>query len=86
MAEENNVKELMLSTSDNRFNPFTEFDEWFAFDVSHGYNTLSYLAEVAETVEDGFEDQNRRIINEAVKDAFRYNFTGNRIIVENTTS
>ena len=83
MKEENNVKEFMLSTSDNKFNPFTEFDQWYAFDKQKGYNTLEYLAGVAEVTVDGFERENRLAINDAIEDALRFNLTGNRIKVEN---
>ena len=37
-----------LTTIDNPFNPFTQFDEWFAFDDSKGYHTCSYLARIAK--------------------------------------
>lgn len=81
-----NTKELMLSTSDNPFNPFEQFKEWYAFDVSHGYNTLSYLAAVAETSDDQFDIDNRLEMNQAIYDAERLNLTGNRIIVEKDPS
>lgn len=76
------AKELMLSTSDNPFNPFDQFKEWYAFDISHGYNTLGYLAAVAETDDDQFDRENRLEWNKAIYDAERLNLTGNRIIVE----
>lgn len=41
------MKESMLTTEDNPFDPFTEFDSWYAYDLSQGYNTLGYLARVA---------------------------------------
>lgn len=82
MAEENKLKEVMLSTSDNPFNPFVDPVGWYAFDYAHGYNTLGYLAVVAETYEEGFERENRLAWNEAIEDALRYNLTGNRIKVE----
>lgn len=81
-----NTKELMLSTSDNPFNPFEQFKEWYAFDVSRGYNTLSYLAAVAETSDDQFDIDNRLEMNQAIYDAERLNLTGNRIIVEKDPS
>ena len=31
----------MLTTSDNPYNPFTQFDEWQMFDSLQGYNTCS---------------------------------------------
>ena len=38
----------MLTTIDNPFNPFTQFDEWFAFDESKGYHTCSYLSRITK--------------------------------------
>jgi hypothetical protein len=29
----------MLTTVDNPYNPFTEWDEWYAFDARQGYHT-----------------------------------------------
>ena len=49
--DKSEVKELMLSTSDNPYNPFTQFREWYAFDIANGYNTCSYLARVCELSE-----------------------------------
>lgn len=37
----------LVTTSDNKFNPFTQFDRWRAYDENEcGYYTLSYLARV----------------------------------------
>lgn len=41
------MQESMLTTDDNPFSPFEEFEQWFAYDVSHGYHSLAYLARVA---------------------------------------
>lgn len=37
----------MLSTLDNPYDPFTEFDEWLGYDESLGYFTPALLARVA---------------------------------------
>lgn len=37
----------MLTTIDNPFDPFTQWDEWYAFDEQKGYCTCSYLGRVA---------------------------------------
>lgn len=42
----------MLSTIDNPFNPFTQYDEWLAFDEDKGYFTNALLARVARTSDD----------------------------------
>ena len=38
--------ETMLTTVDNPYNPFDNFDEWFNWDFIAGYNTSSRLARV----------------------------------------
>ena len=38
----------MLTTHDNPFDPFEKFDEWFAYDSHHGYNTSSFLERVVQ--------------------------------------
>lgn len=39
----------MITTFDNPFDPFTQFDNWFAYDIEKGYNTCAYLARIAKT-------------------------------------
>lgn len=37
----------MLTTIDNPYDPFTQYDDWYAFDVQKGYNSCDYLAKLA---------------------------------------
>lgn len=60
------IKPLMLSTKDNPYNPFTNFDEWFAFDTQKGYNTCNYLARLARTSPDLSDEEETRAINDAI--------------------
>lgn len=39
----------MLTTVDNPFDPFTQYDEWLSFDEQAGYYTNEYLARIANT-------------------------------------
>lgn len=39
----------MITTSDNPFDPFNEFDQWFNWDTVQGYNTSSLLDRVLIT-------------------------------------
>ena len=34
----------MLTTEDNPFDPWTQYDLWREWDISHGYNLESYIA------------------------------------------
>lgn len=81
-VDKSEVTEYMLSTSDNPYNPFTQFFEWYAFDIANGYNTCSYLARVCELSEDVCDRETRLSINDAIEEALMFNLTGNRIKVE----
>lgn len=41
--------EIALSTSDNPFDPLTDYDRWEAYDRQKGYNTTAYLARIVKT-------------------------------------
>jgi hypothetical protein len=43
------MDEHMLTTKDNPYNPFTQFDQWRTWDQAAGYNTLSYLGRVVRS-------------------------------------
>lgn len=43
------AKETMLTTKDNPFDPFTQFDEWLSYDRAMGYMTCEYLGRIAKT-------------------------------------
>jgi hypothetical protein len=61
----------MLSTSDNPFNPFTEFDQWFNWDMVQGYNTPGLLARIlitSDQLSDADQEADReRAIDELVE-------------------
>lgn len=46
------MRHAYLTTSDNPFNPHTQFDLWNAFDQLQGYNSCAYLARIAKTADD----------------------------------
>lgn len=45
-AKPNREKDFFLSTSDNPYNYFTDFDHWYKFDESHGYCTCGLVARI----------------------------------------
>ena len=52
-------KEFFITTADNPFDYFSQFDEWFEFDQSHGYHTLEYVARLTRLAPDlSEEDEN----------------------------
>ena len=59
----------MLTTKDNPYNPFTQFDEWYTYDVLHGYNSCSILGRIARTSPNISDADNRveNAIDEIIK-------------------
>lgn len=47
MDADTNSVEHMLTTVDNPWNPFTNYDEWYTFDHDMGYDTPGFLARIA---------------------------------------
>ena len=47
-----NNNEFMITTFDNPFDPFYQFDEWLLFDNMKGYNTCGHLARLVEIRDD----------------------------------
>lgn len=41
--------EVMLTTINNPFNPFTEFDNWLSFDYRNGTDCCGTVARIAKT-------------------------------------
>lgn len=60
------IKDCRLTTTDNPYNPFDEFNEWYRFDEEHGYCTCSYLARTAHTSDSLSEAENARLMEDAI--------------------
>ena len=55
------------TTTDNPYDPFDDFDNWYAYDIQHGYRTTETLAYFAATSDDYSDEENQKIVNEAVE-------------------
>lgn len=64
----------MLTTIDNPYNPFDEFDKWFLYDVEKGYNSCGYLARIARTSEQFSDLENDEEIERAIDEIIEHDF------------
>ena len=67
----------MLTTSDNPYDPFTQFENWYAYDESKGYHTCGYIERIAKTSPDMSSFDQIEAVNEAIDEILRLNVTGN---------
>lgn len=81
MAE---TTEYMLSTLDNPYDPFTEFDQWDAYDRQMGYNTTAFLARVVVTSDELSLADQAVAIDTAIDEIVRENVSGMYIKVAST--
>ncbi len=72
MAEERK-KQVFLTTSDNPYDYFTQFDEWLAFDRINGYFTLEYLARIVKDAPDLSDEQENEEIESAIDKIIEWN-------------
>ena len=74
------VYECMLTTVDNPFDPFEQFDPWFMFDVEKGYYSCSRLARILEkngftTFEGLSQKEIDAVTEDAIDEIIKYDIT-----------
>ena len=52
-------KDVFITTYDNPYDYFKQFDQWLNFDRQKGYFTLEYVARLAKVAPDLSEEQER---------------------------
>ena len=66
------MADCALTTIDNPYSPFTQFNEWNMFDVEKGYNSCSYLARLAKTSDQFSDEENEEEIERAIDNIVKY--------------
>ena len=65
---------FMLTTFDNPYDPFDQFDSWFLFDEEMGYGSCSYLGRIAQISDQLSEEENDLEIERAIDEIIKYDF------------
>lgn len=79
------MKRSRLTTFDNPYDPFDEFDSWFLFDTEKGYNSCGYLGRIVNTSEENSEEENEQEITKAIDEIIKYDFMNIYMKVEKET-
>ena len=70
------VTRSMLTTVDNPFSPFDDYDAWFAFDTALGYGTASFLGRIAFVSDELSEADQALAVDQAIDEIVMENVTG----------
>lgn len=69
-------EEYMLTTVDNPYDPFTQYDEWYAYDFYAGYHSPEFLARIAVVADELSDADQRLAINQAIDEIVKENVLG----------
>lgn len=68
------TEQCMLTTFDNPYNPFTNFNEWFLYDMQQGYNTCGYLDRIANLSNDLSDEEAKQATEAAIDRILDHDF------------
>ena len=68
------ANECMLTTIDNPYDYFTQFNDWFSFDIEKGYNSCSRLARIARISDQMTDEEINLEIERAIDEIIKYDF------------
>lgn len=70
------MSRFALTTKDNPFNPFIDFDSWLRFDLDNHYNSSEYLGRIVKTSDSLSDAENDEEIERAIDEIIKYDFRG----------
>jgi len=72
-TDNNDDNSYMLTTLDNPYNPFTQYDEWYALDESLGHHSTGLLARYTITSDDLSNLDQEIAVSQAIDDVIKEN-------------
>lgn len=70
------MRTAMLTTEDNPYDPFTQFNDWYRFDVDKGYDSCGLLSRCCPSSIDLTETESKIAIETAIDEIVKYNLSG----------
>ncbi len=70
------ITKAMLTTIDNPYDPFTQFEAWDAYDQQAGYYSCAYLARIANSSDELSKSAQAQIIEDAIDEICKYDVFG----------
>lgn len=70
------MAQCALTTIDNPYDPFGDFDAWYRYDEGKGYHSCAYLARIARTSDQLSPAENDAEVERAIDDIIKYDPLG----------
>lgn len=71
---ETNLEAYLITTIDNPFSPFDEFEKWYKFDLAKGYNTCEIVGRLASKDQSLTSIEEIEEMNEIVDKIIEFDF------------
>jgi hypothetical protein len=66
-------EQVMITTLDNPYNPFTQYEEWLALDEARGYYSAPLLARYVYTSDELSEEDQHQAILQGIDELIKEN-------------
>ena len=67
------MKEVFITTHDNPYDYFKQFNEWLNYDRQKGYFTLEYLGRIAKLAPDLSDEEEQNELENAIDSIIEWN-------------
>ena len=64
-------KEIMITTVDNPYNPFEEWEKWLLYDTNKGYHTCERLASVTAVSDQDSDEENFYAVEQGINELIK---------------
>lgn len=81
MSNKGPSKVWLLTTTDNPFNPHTQWLEWYAEDIRLGYDTCGLVARLSGSTNEIDDESDLPVMSTIVE----HNFSGKHVMVSEST-
>lgn len=65
------IYEAMITTEDNPFDPFDDFNQWYLYDEEKGYHTCAYLGRIVRISDEMSDEEVLAEIERAIDEIIR---------------
>lgn len=76
------MAQFMLTTTDNPYDPFTQFREWYVWDEGHGYHSTGLLARVVKMSDEISDADQDLAISQGIDEIVKENLSTKHIAVK----